>query len=371
MREVYTAMLAAMVVLLFIFLSNMLVRFMHSAASGVLSGEAVKLLLLLQIPLLSAILLPASLFIGILLAYGRLYADSEMIVFAACGVNPKRLLITTLIFSAIIMLLVAVLSLWLNPKVYKYTDHIMSGATSTNLEMIKPNRFNEVAKDGKWVFYVGSVSEDKKQFYDVFAAEQPDLQLSGNDSNSCVVTAKRAYKKIDPETGNSYMVLVDGYRYLGTPGKKDYEIIKYNEYGIQIQQEIPSWRSDESSIPTFKLWKERKSSFAAAELQWRLSFPLSAFILTLVATPLSRVQPKRGRYAKLAPAVLLYIIYANFLSLSKAWIRRGVLTPVIGMWWVHGLMLFLAIILIGHELGWWLSLSRLLNFKARRRFCGS
>jgi lipopolysaccharide export system permease protein len=340
------------VVLLFIFLSNILVRFMHSAASGVLTSSAVKLLLLLQVPILSAVLLPASLFLGILFAYGRLYADSEMIIFAACGINPRRLLTTTLIFSCAIMIVVAVLSLGINPQVYKYSDHITSGATSTNLDMIKPNHFNEIDK-GKLVFYIESVSEDKKHFYNVFAATQPDPQNYADSSNLSVVTAKSAYHKIDPDTGDSYLVLVDGYRYIGVPGQKDYEVMKYKEYGVQIKQEVPVWHGDESSVPTTKLWHDYQNNFAAAELQWRISLPLSAFILTLVATPLSRVQPKRGRYAKLAPAVLLYIIYANFLFLAKAWIRRGVLAPAIGMWWVHGLMLILAIFLIGQQLGWW------------------
>lgn len=352
MREVYAAMLATMVVLLFIFLSNVLVRFMHSAASGVLSGSAVKLLLLLQIPILSAVLLPASLFLGILFAYGRLYADSEMMIFSVCGIDPKRLLVTTLFFSGVVMILVAVLSLWINPKVYKYSDHITSGATSTSLEMIKPHTFNEVDK-GKWIFYVESIASDKKYFYNIFAAEQPDPSNYVNNSSSCVVTAKSAYQKTDPNTGDLYMVLVDGYRYAGVPGEKDYEVIKYSEYGIQIKPDKVVWHGDESSMPTLKLWNERKNNLAAAELQWRVSFPLSALILTLIGTPLSQVKPKQGRYAKFAPAILLYIIYANFLFLAKAWIRRGVLTPLIGVWWVHGLMLTLAVFLIGKQLGWW------------------
>ena len=351
-REVYTAMLAAIVVLLFIFLSNQFVRFMHSAAGGMLSGSAIKILLLLQLPILSAVLLPASLFLGILLAYGRLYADSEMTIFTACGMNPGRLLKTTMGFSMVVMILVAILSLWLNPKVYKYSDHIASGVTSSNLDMVKANNFNLISK-GKWIFYVEEVSSNKKQFYNVFAAEQPDAQEDKDNSNLCVVTAKSAYQKIDSKTGELYMILVDGYRYVGVPGQKDYEVIKYDEYGLRIQQEAAAWHGDASSTPTLKLWNNRQNKLAAAELHWRISLPLSALILTLLGTPLSKIRPKRGRYAQIAPAILLYIIYANFLFLAKAWIKSGVLNPVLGMWWVHGLMLILAVFLIGQQVGWW------------------
>src|SRR3990170_4298403 len=351
-REVYAAMSVAIIVLLFIFLSNQFVRFMHSAAGGMLSGSAINILLLLQLPILSAVLLPASLFLGILLAYGRLYADSEMTILAACGMNPGRLLRTTMSFSVVVMIFVAVLSLWLHPKVYKYSDHIASCVTSVNLDMIKANNFNLIA-NGKWIFYVSEVSSKDKQFYNIFAAQQPDDQDYKNNSDLCVVTAKSGYKKIDPKTGDLYMILVDGYRYVGTPGQKDYEVMKYDEYGLRMQQEVVAWRGDASSIPTLQLWNTRQDRLAVAELQWRISLPLSALILTLLGTPLSKIKPKRGRYAKIAPAVLLYVIYANFLFLTKAWIKSGALTPVLGMWWVHGLMLILAIFLIGQQVGWW------------------
>lgn len=352
MREVYSAMLASIVVLLFIFLSNVLVRYMHSAASGVLSGEAVKILMLLQIPILAAILLPASLFLGILLAYGRLYADSEMTVFTVCGMDPRRLLTTNIMLATGVILLVAILSLWVNPQVYKYSDHITSGATSTALDIIKPNHFNDEIAKG-WVFYIESISPDKKYFYNVFAAEQPDSQTHVAGTNLCVLMAKGAYQKVDPDTGDAYIILKDGYRYVGSPGQRDYEVISYGEYGIKIPHDVKPWHSDESSVPTTNLLISYQNKLAAAELQWRISLPLSALILTLIGTTLSKVRSKRGRYAQLAPAVLLYVIYANFLFLARAWIKRGVLPPWIGMWWVHGLMLILAIFLIGRQLGWW------------------
>lgn len=353
LREVYSSMLAAALVLLLIFLCNFLVRFMHAAANGVLSGHMVKLLLLLQLPILSAVLLPASLFLGILFAYGRLYADNEMIILSACGMSPKRLLTTTVNFSWIIVIIVGLLALWINPKVYKYSDHIASGAITTKLEMIKANHFNEIT-NGQWVLYVKKVSADKKYFYDVFAAEQPEPQNPTDASRRLsTIIAKSAYQKIDPDNGAFYVVFVDGYRYVGIPGQKDYEIIKYREYGIQIKQEPQVWHADTSSVSTWQLWQERNNNLAAAELQWRLSLPLSALILTLLGTPLSRIKPKRGRYAKLAPAVLLYIIYANLLFLAKAWIKRGLLSPELGIWWTHGLMLLLAIFLISQQFGWW------------------
>ncbi len=352
-KEVYSSTLAATAILLLIFLTNQLVRFMHSAAYGSLASGAVKLVLLLQLPILSAVILPAALFLGILLAYGRLYADSEMVVLFACGLNPKKLLTTTLTFSAAIMLLVAALSLWINPKVYRYFDHLMSGGANHSLDMIKPKHFTEIAGNS-WVFYVDEIASDKKHYSGVFASQVPN---SGN-KKLAVLTAKSAYQKVD-DVGDLYLVLVNGYRYLGNPGQKDFEVIKYGEYGLQIKEEKHSWVGDASSASLTKLW-ESSDLNSSAELQWRISLPLLALILTLIATPLSKIPSRKGRYAMLAPAILLYIIYANFLFLAKAWIKKGVIAPIIGMWWVHVLMLGFAIFLIIKQSG-----GKFVGFKSR------
>jgi lipopolysaccharide export system permease protein len=351
MREVYTNMLATIMVLLLIFASNVLVRLLHDAAGGALSSKVIITILFLQLPILSAILFPASLFLGVLFAYGRLYAESEMVIFTACGISPGRLLRITLIFSSWVVILVAVLSFVVNPKIYKYSDHIKSGATATILEGVKAKHFNEIAQ-GKWIFYVEDISSDKKHFHHVFAAEQPTKKNYTNNDLLGALTATSAYQKIDKKSGDLYLVLVDGYRYLGVPGHKDYEVIKYHEYGIQIKQQASNWYRDESSKSTLNLWQTRGENLVAAELQWRLALPLSVLLLVLVGVPLSRINPKHGRYAKAVPAILLYIIYANFLFLARAWLRRGILTPIVGMWWVHGFMFIVALWLLGKQLGW-------------------
>lgn len=351
-REVYSVMLVVIMVLLTVFLSNQFVRYLHHfAVAGTLPGQGIKILLLLQLPILSAVLLPASLFLAILLSYGRLYADNEMTILVTCGISPMQLLKITFGFSTVVMFIVAILSLWINPMIYNYSDRILSGSVSTTaLETVKPNSFTSVARD-KLVFYIDKSSHNKKDFSHVFVSEQFDSGGQIDDKKHSVIMAKNAYQKIDKNTGDLYVVLNDGYRYVGTPGKKDYEVIKYDNYVVRIQQDVGTWQADISSASTLKLWLDRGDKTSTAELQWRISLPLSALILTLVGTPLSKIKPRYGRYAKIIPAILLYIIYANFLFLAKAWLKNGVISPLIGMWWVHGLMLLIAMFLIGSQNG--------------------
>ena len=348
LKELYAAFLIIAAVLLVIFFSNQLIRFLNSVAYGNLSSDLVKLIVFLQLPLLLTILLPASLFLGILISYGRLYADSEMIILFTSGVKPQRLLNLALGFGISVALIVGWLSLSVNPRVYTYFEKVKRGAVSNNLSMIKPNCFNELA-GGKWIFYIGQIQDG--YYYDVFVAEQATAKAPINVTHS-VITAKSAYQQVNKETGDLYLVLCDGYRYLGQPGQKNYEIVKFAKYGIQVAQEEIVSRNDTSSLEFKELWNGRFDKLAAAELQWRLSMPISVLVLVLFAVPLSKTSPAKGKYAKLALGILSYTIYLNLLFLTRAWIKRGLLAAMPGMWWVHGLMLLVALILIGQQLGW-------------------
>jgi len=89
-----------------------------------------------------------------------------------------------------------------------------------------------------------------------------------------------------------------------------------------------------------------------AELQWRISSPLSVFVLALLAVPLSRSRPREGRYARLGMGILVYIIYANMLSIARLWVEREDVPGWVGMWWVHAVLGLAGLILLGREAGW-------------------
>jgi len=63
--------------------------------------------------------------------------------------------------------------------------------------------------------------------------------------------------------------------------------------------------------------------------------------------PLSKTQPRAGRYGRLAIGLLVFIIYVNMLSAAKAWIEQGSVSPLLGLWWVHGIVLLLALGMLG------------------------
>lgn len=89
-----------------------------------------------------------------------------------------------------------------------------------------------------------------------------------------------------------------------------------------------------------------------AEMQWRLSVPIATVLLALLAVPLSRSRPREGRYGRIAIGLLVFIIYLNLLSAAKAWTEEGAISPMLGLWWVHGCMVLFTLTLLGLQNRW-------------------
>jgi lipopolysaccharide export system permease protein len=357
-KEVFQALFAVTLVLLLIFLSNQLVRYLSYAASGKIPASILLQLMGLEIPYLLAVLLPLGLYLGILLAYGRLYADNELRVMQAYGLSTQKLIKITCAFSLCMMAVVVGLTFWVNPLIASQKDKLIAKGISTQnlFDSLMPGRF-QLSGDDKRVIYVERVSRNHKEAQNIFVAEQkkPSTETVAEGGNAwAVLSAASGYQVRDAVTHDRFVVATDGFRYEGVPGLLDYKIIQFKKYAIRIpNQELHSLRQVEEAIPTLKLWNNYQDPKNAAELQWRISLPLSLFLLAMLAIPLSQVRPRQGRYAQILPAILIYVIYVNLLFVARDWMEHQYLPNGFGMWWVHGIFLVLVVVLITIYSGAW------------------
>ena len=79
-------------------------------------------------------------------------------------------------------------------------------------------------------------------------------------------------------------------------------------------------------MPTAQLIGVKDPKYQA-ELQWRIAIPVSILLITFMAVPMAKVNPRQGRYAKLLPALALYLTFFLLLSASKSLIEDGAVSP--------------------------------------------
>jgi lipopolysaccharide export system permease protein len=338
-KELFTSLVGTLMVLLIIFMSNQFVHFLQFAASGHITMTAVMRLMSLQVPFLLGYLTPLAMYLSILIVFARLYLDHEMTVMTACGVGPGSFLTVVLTVGLVVALVVGFLMLWLEP--YLDTQRIKifyESFANATVEKVMPKRFQTVGND--LVFYADDVERGKLSMSNIFFAQRSKPKPDGSRSWEMTVSKKAQEKYIN---NNRFISFKDGYRYSGVSGKADFQIVQYQEYGIRLAQEIPTHSGWPSNASTADLWPLRHDPAVAAELHWRMAMPVSAFVLALLAYPLSRVNPRRGKFSQLIPAILLYIVYGNLLFLGRAWIRKGLLSFEVGLWWLHGGMALVAL----------------------------
>lgn len=340
-KEVLMSMFAVSVVLLLVIISARFAGYLAEAAAGELDAGILLTLMAFRLPGYLELILPLGLFIGIMMAYGRLHMESEMVVLSACGISERRMLAYTLITSSLVAIIVAIFSLYLGPEGVRASEGLLAEQrTKTDFETLKPARFHQVNSGG--VSYAESISEDKQQLNKVFIAQV----TSESESAPTILVAQSGETIVDSDNGNKYLLLKSGHRYIGRPGEGEYEIISFNEYAQRLPE--PDYaikpRKATDGMTTSTLWS-MQSPEAKAALEWRLSLPVLVLIIGFMAVPLSRTKPRRGRYNKLVPAILIYVSYLVAANTARGMNEDGQ-APLVGLlWYVHACYFCLAVFL--------------------------
>lgn len=355
-KEVLATMLVSTFILLIIFITNQSVQFLDRIAMGQLPATVLLKLIALQIPLLLGYLLPLSLYLGILLTYSRMHLESEMTVLSCCGVSRAKLIGIAFTIAVFVAAIVAWLMADVVPKAQGGVNYIFDKAAVTaSVGRVIPARFMTFSSHHQpLVFYADHV-QDHKSMQNVFLATRVGSQVAGQPSPKewAIVYAKHAFEGKVPGQEGRFLIFENGYRYEGSPAKKDYQVLGFDRYGIRLTTGVMPHFNAVQYYSVAKLWSLIDTDKSAvAELQWRLAMPISTIIFALIAVPLCEIKPRYGKMTQLFPAMLIFLTYADLMFLARDWIRFGKISGLLGMWWIHGLALLLAILLILYRVGW-------------------
>jgi len=338
-------------VLILIFISSRFVKYIQLAVDGTISAKAVFALLALQIPSIAGFLIPLSFFLAILLTFGKLYSDNELVVVHSLGIGQKDLARMLFPMALTFALVAGSLSTLLTPWAVSQTKVIMAEqAAQAKLGIFSAGRFREnSSKDG--IVFVETKSSDGS-IRGVFSVSRPvdkelanlldDEQISTSQneifqtsSQLKIQTAMSGRQWEDKKTRINYLLLEQGQysefdqlddRWQLTDFAKMYTKITQEE-SIEVKDSTKS----SSTIDLFinlspKDW---------AEIHWRFAAPLSIPLICLLAVPLSRTQPRKGKFSRLLPSIMIYLIYVLLMMYSRKLIESEQIPGVLGFWWIH------------------------------------
>jgi lipopolysaccharide export system permease protein len=306
---------AVFVALLAIMITTVLIRLLGQAAGGRIASEAVLALLGLSALNYLPILLSLTMFVAILLTMSRVYRDSEMIIWFSSGVPLTAWVRPVLVFALPLVALIALLVMFLTPwAVSKSTDYQQAVAEREELSQIRAGTFIE-SRGSDRVFFVESIAEDAMTVQNLFVSSVQHGRLG-------VMVSKGGYQETLPN-GDRFAVMLNGRRYEGIPGTPEYRVMDFERYAIRIETKEAKKATGTPKGAALPELLANPTRANLAQLLWRISIPVSALTLALLAIPLSFVNPRAGRATNMVLAILIFLIYSNLINVAQAWVQQG------------------------------------------------
>lgn len=326
--------LATLVVILTIVMTIMLIRTLGQASRGTVNPAEVLMIMGFSVTSQLATVLALSLFIAIIATLSRVYSDSEMVIWLSAGRSLFSFVPVLMRFAWPVLLAIGLLAVfawpWSNQQIRDLQDRYQQ---RNDVERVAPGRFQE-SSGGRRVFFIDKDSPDQTTGTNVFiSARENDLEST--------TTARLG--RIEWRQNERYLVLAEGEQWLNQPSTGELRWTRFAHFDILIDtdKQHASSRQSTRHVDTLDLIRQ-PTPLNLGELSWRLGAGLCAFNFTLLALPLSAVNPRRGRSYQFALAMLAFIVYYNLLNLGQNWISHGRYGLITWMLMLHGSAFFIA-----------------------------
>jgi lipopolysaccharide export system permease protein len=341
-RELTATAIGLFLILLAILFTNLVLRLLARAAGGTVAPDGILALLGFNAIFYLNILLSVALFLTVLLTLSRWYRDSEMIVWFTSGQSITACLRPILWFSLPFLLAIVALSLFLSPWAEKRKlEYERQLESRDEVTVLAPGLFKEFRR-ARLVVFVESVNTFDGTIRNVF--------LHSTDNGKDAVTVARTAHLEEAPNGDRFIVLADGRRYEGAPGTAEFRLVEFDRLGKRIEpSEARTAPLSRKAIPTLELAAIAQPP-ERSELFWRISVPIEALVLVLLAIPLSYVNPRIGRSFNLIAAALMYMVYSNCLNIVQSMIAQGRLDFWVGLALPHLIALFIVWLMFRQQL---------------------
>jgi lipopolysaccharide export system permease protein len=267
-----------------------------------------------------------------------------MVVWFASGQSLTRWIGPVLTFGLPIAVLVAVISLvgipWAQLKSNEFTERFEK---REDLQRVAPGQFRESAAADRVFFVESAAARSTTVVQNVFV---------NTIDNGVTTTVVAKEGQIEPDAkGNQYLVLKNGRRYQGTPGKPNFQAMEFERYRMRVANQAPVLGDVKvQGLSTLALMAMPRNQYADAELQYRITWPIMCVVLMLLAIPLGFVNPRAGASANLILALLIFFTYLNLTKAAEQAVKQAKLGFGAAWWPLHALVLLAALALFAWRL---------------------
>jgi lipopolysaccharide export system permease protein len=305
---------------------------------GVPFTETAKLFAYL-LPAFLVITLPLALLLGILLGFGRLSTDSEIVALKSSGVSLYGMMKPVIALALLVCIATGALTLFLEPAGNSaFRNQVFQIATNRASIGIQPRVFNE--EFDELVLYTNELDERSGVMEGVFISDERV------GSTPSVILAQRGRIISQREIQILTLRLENGtiHRQPTGEGQSTYQIIAFDSYDVNLNmgQQLPSSgsrRIKDSELTNAQILEARQKASTPAErnsytveLHKRFILPLAPLVFALIGVPLGIQSHRSGRGGGFTLALIIFLIYYLLLSLAETLAIEGGFSPVPALW---------------------------------------
>ena len=349
-KDILATLISVWGVLVVVIVSKGFIRILDKAIEGKVSSETLLYLLGLKAITTATTLLPAALFMAVLMVLGKMYRNQEMSAIFSAGGGAGTIYRAAMLTVLPVALAAAGLSLYASPWAETQIAQLMQqDAESSDLRGIAAGKFSEYSQ-GDLVLYVENITKDN---------EMQQVFVQSRQGGLAIINAKSARLKELPD--GRCIVFANGERLQGQPGNVDFVLESFDEYAVRIEESTAMVNYNRSAIPLSALASSSQLP-DIAELQRRYAVPVSLVLLAFLGVPLAQSAPRGGAYGNLLIGFLIYFSYGNLTRVSQLWVTQGLMPAWLGAFGVNLLLFLLGLLLLARLYGWhWL----LMRIRAR------
>jgi lipopolysaccharide export system permease protein len=347
---VHTALGLAVIGLLLL-VQNLLRYLQDLVEIGFETGDLARLSITL-LPTYLPYAIPTALLFGILLTFGRMSADGEVVALRASGVGVSQVLPPVLAAGALATALLGALLFEVEPKARMELKAFVRDLGSM-ARLALPGRFRKV---GDRTLYVHGAGDESCPLEGVFLADFT------RDEEPLYVAARCGTFGSEAEGGYLTLELVEGSVHFPQRRPERYRVLRFSKMQTHLDLTrylAPGQRSRELS---FTELLEADAAFRRGEppqlrrseglrdvriqIHRRIAFSLSCLVLAVLAVPLGVRPVRTGRSWGALVAITVMGGYWLLLTGGQIAAEAEVVSPAVGLWAGNAVVLTAAVVLV-------------------------
>lgn len=316
LKSIFSYTLTISLIFILIIVSSRSIQYLEQASRGEISPEIVFSIVLLRLPEFLELILPLGFFLSIILSISKFRAESEFVIMEQSGFSLTRVYSLLSIPALIICTMLVYFSTVLSPNFELRVSNLLEVRTlEERFKSLTPGKFHKL-NDEILLFAKG---KDKNNLTDVFLKIN-DLEANSNN----VIVAKRFNIT---ELEKTFLNFEEGYSFSETKPDQ-FMSVQFDKLSLvnkSLDNADNRSHSEESTKPFI----------------WSISIIFMTVLSMFIAVPISKISPRKGRYSRVLPGLLIFLTYTGLLLSFKG----NEVTEITSMMLTHFIFLVLAVIL--------------------------